>query len=381
MKITVIGPVYPYRGGIAHYTTLLARALSKRHQVRVISFLRQYPRWLYPGKTDKDPSRQPLRVEAEYLLDTLYPWTWWQTANQIFLFQPEVVIFPWWTTFWAPAFAVLTCLLRQKNLKTLFLIHNVLPHEARFWDAWLARLALRQGQAFVVQTAREKNRLLTFVPEAVVEICPHPVYEMFKEQYLPHREARQKLGLPLEWPVALFFGIVRPYKGLKYLIEAIARLGEGGEKVYLVVAGEFWEDKRFYQRQVENLGLTRQVRLEDRYIPNEEVGLFFSAADVFVAPYVGGTQSGALKMAIGFGVPVITTQIEALPEGVLTHQVGWCVPPEDDWALAGAISTCLRAVGSAAWSNPPVAVPDYPGWDCLVTVIERLAGRREVRQG
>lgn len=334
MKVTIIGPVYPYRGGIAHYTSLLAQALSERHQIQIVSFKRQYPAWLYPGKTDKDPSLSPLLVDALYILDPFYPWTWWQAIRAIENFQPDLVVCQWWTTFWAPAFAFISFWLRSKGIALVFLIHNVFPHEPKFWDRPLAHLALRTGETFIVQTTQEHERLLTLFPYASVVLCPHPVYDMFAAQRIPQAEARKHLDVSPNKPTVLFFGIVRPYKGLKYLIEALALLRDRGFTTQLIVAGEFWEDRKIYEAQISKLGLTEQVILDDRYIPNEELGLLFSAADLFVAPYIGGTQSGAVKMAVGFGLPVITTRSEWLTEG---SEMGQCVPPADSAALAQAI--------------------------------------------
>jgi glycosyltransferase involved in cell wall biosynthesis len=373
MKFVLVGPVYPYRGGIAHYTTMLAQTLAKRgSQFHVVSFRRQYPRWLYPGKSDRDPSQKPLQVNAEYLLDPLYPWTWWQTARRIAKWNPDVVIIQWWTTFWAPAFATLAFLLRRRGVKVLFVIHNVMPHESRPWDRWLARLALRQGHHFLVQTEREKERLLSLLPQAQTITSPLPVYDMFTRQRIPATEAKQRLGLPVDEPVALFFGIVRPYKGLRFAIEALAELRIRGSKVRLLVAGEFWEDVMAYTQLIEKLGLSAQVQLENRYIPDEEIGLYFSSADVFVAPYVGGTQSAAVKVALGFDLPVIISRaiVSEELENDATHRLYW-VDPKDVDALADAIERSLRENMSI-----PESLPLSSGgneWEELVAAIEAAA--------
>ncbi len=370
MRIVVVGPTYPFRGGIAHHTTLLARALAERHEVELVSFRRQYPRWWYPGQSDRDPSRQPLRAEAEYCLEPLSPSTWWQTANRISAFKPDLVVIPWWTTFWAPAFTTLAHMLRRRSLATLFLIHNVLPHEPRRLDVWLARLALSRGQAFIVQSEREKARLLSLLPNACVEICAHPLYEMFARAPISKAEARRHLGLPEALPLVLFFGIVRPYKGLKYLIEAIAQLQEQGEAVDLLVAGEFWDDPAAYLRQIERLKVRDRVHLSNRYIPNEEVAWFFSAADLFVAPYVGGTQSGALKLAQGFGIPSIAT--ESICDGGVANGAGnrlQVVPPADAQMLAEAIRRAVRSQPTAA--DLTSFKPAGARWIDLVETVEK----------
>lgn len=368
MNITLVGPVYPYRGGIAHYTAQLARSLAALgHSTRVISFRRQYPAWLYPGDSDKDPSQQPMRTDAEYLLDPLYPWTWCSAARYILSGQPDLVVIQWWTTFWAIPFAFLSSFLRRKGLMVIYVIHNVLPHETRPWDAWLARLALRAAQGFVAQTNREKERLLALVPNAVVNVCPLPAYALFSKDMLSKLEARKRLKLPEKQAVLLFFGIVRPYKGLRYLIEAIALLRDAGKSPILLVAGDFWEDLSIYTAQIEQLKLGEQIRLDDRYIPDEEAAVMFAAADMLVAPYIEGTQSAAAGMAMGCGLPMVVTEVVA--EGIAENnkKTVRVVPPRNPASLAEAISQFLE--------NPPEinSEPDYTdGWTQLVQTLVDL---------
>lgn len=373
MSLVMIGPVYPYRGGIAHYTTMLAQAFIKQGaQLHVVSFQRQYPRWLYPGVSDRDPSQNPLKTEAEYLLDPLHPWTWWQTARHIAAWQPKLVIIQWWTTFWAPAFAALAFLLRRQGIKVLFVIHNVMPHEPRPWDRWLARLALRQGHQFLAQTEREEKRLLSLLPQAQITLAPLPVYAMFANQRISAAEARQRLGLPADEPVALFFGIVRPYKGLRFAIKAFAELRARGKTTQLLVAGEFWEDITLYTQLIEKLGLSAQVKIDNRYIPDEEVGLYFSAADIFIAPYVGGTQSAAVKMALGFGLPLVISQ--SLHSAELADEISrrlYWVDPKNVPALADALERGLQENASTPQPAPPASGGDE--WQALAAVIQTAA--------
>lgn len=370
MRVAIIGPVYPYRGGIAHYTTLMARAFREAgHHTQVISFRRQYPKILYPGASDKDPSKNPLRTEAEYLLDPLFPWTWYQAARVIAAEKPELIVIQWWTTFWSIPFTLLSWCLKRWGLRVVYLIHNVLPHEQRLWDAWLARWALKQGWGFVIQTSKEKERLLTLVPGARVEICPHPVYSAFFVNRMSKSEARELLDLPHDIPVLLFFGIVRQYKGLKHLIEALGLLRQQGIKPCLVVAGEFWESKAAYLRQINKLGLTEQIRIQDRYIPDEELEGLFSACDVLIAPYTGGTQSGSAQMALGFGLPLIAT--EQIASSILESKRRdvQIVPPGDPEALAWAIYTLIRRLSDERDLPKPAA----DDWDQLVQALLRLA--------
>jgi len=370
MRISMIGPVYPYRGGIAHYTGQLIQALvAQGHAVQTISFKRQYPGWLYPGASDKDPSRSRLQVEAEYLLDPLYPWTWQKTVRQIIQQQPELVVIQWWTTFWAPAYAWLAGALHRQGLKVVYVIHNVLPHEQRFFDPWLARLALRQGHAFVAQTEREKGRLLSLLPGRTVAVCPLPMYTLMADARLPREEARRSLGYPLDRPLLLFFGIIRPYKGLKYLLDALSKLVDMPSAPHLIVAGEIWEDKEAYQAQIKELGIADRVRLEDRYVPDEEAVVMFSAADMLVAPYVDGTQSAAAGLGLGFGLPLVVTEVVAggiAPENQVNVRV---VPAADSTALAQAIRQLL--------DYPPIPgidpIAPEADWQRLVRTLEAMA--------
>lgn len=366
MKYSLVGPVYPYRGGIAHYTTCLARALMNHgHQVQIISFRRQYPNWLYPGKSDRDPSQQPLKIDAQFDLDPINPWTWLKTAKIIRQHQPDATIISWWTTFWAPSFWALSFQLRRSCIPVIFLIHNVLPHEVHMWDVWLAKTTLKNGSVHIVQSYREQQRLLALLPNSMVRYHPHPIYPFFNGQPLPQNEVKEKLGIPLDRKVILFFGIVRPYKGLKYLIEAIARLISQGKNVHLLIAGEFWENKRPYLQQIHALGISNRITIDDRYIPNEELRWYFSTADLFVAPYSNGTQSGVVTLALAFGLPVVLTDkiAQGLPEGTYNLRI---VPSEDPEALAQGIEEVILNLPSN--HIPPPKTFDE-GWSKLVSTI------------
>lgn len=369
MKITLVGPVYPYRGGIAHYTTLLAKALqSAGHEVKVISFKRQYPKWLYPGQSDRDPSQEPLTVPATYLLDPLYPWTWAATIESIRRDAPDLVLFQWWTTFWSFADAFIAHALRAKKIRVGYLIHNVIPHEARPWDKFLAKMALGQGDAFLVQSSGQQETLRDLIPNARIELVEHPVYDMFSGEKIDRASARRKLGLPENLPLVLFFGIVRPYKGLALLVDALGQLNSEGHQVGLYVAGEFWEDEQKYREQIQSLNLTERVWIDNRYIPNEELPAIFSAADVFAAPYTNATQSGAVKMAMGFGLPMVVTR-PVLDETMrLWVDRGVFVCPTDDSAGVHA------AIKQAICADPVnlISEKNTAGWQSLIERIVQM---------
>jgi glycosyltransferase involved in cell wall biosynthesis len=323
MKILLIGPVYPYRGGIAHFTTSLVLKLQKKgYEVQLISFKRQYPKWLFPGKSDKDLGPGRMRVQTDYLLSPLDPLSWWKTFNAIKRFQPDMVILQWWITYWALAIGFLTRRLRDAHYSYKIIIHNSLPHEPRFFDPILVRYALSPSKEFLVMNDQEQSRMEPLLfGRHIYHHCPLPVFSVFPEVAHTRKDARVELGLPLDKKLILFFGIVRPYKGLIDLLSAVSILKKEGQNVGLVVAGEFWDDKQAYLDQIQDLLIADNTWLMDRYISDEETALVFKAANLFVAPYQGATQSATLKTALGFGIPMVVTTCVAddLVKALPTH--------------------------------------------------------------
>ena len=310
-KIVLIGPMPPYRGGIARFTASLAEELMDiGHDVKVISYRKQYPKLLYPGKTEKDYSQNISAVRTEFLFSPLNLEDWNETFKQIKCFQPDLVIYQWWTTFWAPATSWLIHQVNKAGIKIKILIHNAFPHDSTWLDAKLTAWALRDASSFVTMTEAQANRLRSVVSsQAEILTAPHPVYRQFPNSGLSKVEVRKKLGLPLEVPIALFFGFVRPYKGLRILIDAMGILKSKGSRIHLVVAGEFWDDQDVYENQIAELGIKDMVTIRADYIPDSEAGLYFESADLFVAPYIGGTQSGSIKQAMGYGLPMVVTDV------------------------------------------------------------------------
>ncbi len=340
-RFALIGPTYPYRGGIAHYNTLLARHLREEHEVLFISFSRQYPGWLFPGKSDKDPSERPLQTEAEYLLDPLNPFTWRKTVKRLQSWQPEVVVIPWWHPYFVPVWTALSRGIKRLpgSLRLIFICHNVLPHEQgkfskRFLPA-LFRLACGRGDGFIVHSQADEKILQEILPHARVQVTPLPTYAELGITDTSHIEL--PVTLPTDRPLLLFCGLVRPYKGLDILLEALA-LAVRERPLHLLVAGEFWQGgEGQYRQQIDRLGLRDDVTIWNEYLPDEQLAACIDRCDVVVLPYRSATQSAVIPLAFGRGKPVITTNVGGLGEVVAHGRTGLVVPPEDSPGLAKAI--------------------------------------------
>jgi len=374
LKFVLIGPVYPYRGGIAHYTTVLARTLrANQHQVLLISFLRQYPQWLFPGRSDRDLSQQPLQVDdtgqaPNYWIDSLNPFTWLTTFGRIRHAKPDVLVLQWWTSFWAPIWLTLLVLNRLfLRSRVVIICHNVLPHDARRWDRWLAKAVLRWANRIIVQSEAEQARLASLMEAPDVCIVPLPVFAMFTGEVLPRAEARRRLDLPAEAALMLFFGIVRRYKGLADLLVVLAQIRAQLDQPHLLIAGEFWEDKQPYLEMIERLQLADIVTIHDHYIPNETLPTYFAAADVLVTAHRQKTGSGAIQMATGFGLPVVMPPdapneraSEASVNGTLDHATHRA-------ALAQAMLDYWRKPATYT-DSPAISEPDQ-SWVRLVDAL------------
>ena len=372
MRIVLVGTAYPQRGGIAHYVALLARELKAAgHEVKVVSFSRQYPSFLFPGKSQDEEGEAPIRVDAEALIDSIGPASWFRAARAIAGFRPDLVVFKYWMPFFAPAYGTIVRRLRRQGIRTCFLLDNVIPHERRPGDLQLTRWVLGPVDTFVAQSKSVAEDLRRFRPDAPLAEVPHPVYSIFPAG-APRDEARRRLGVTAR-EVALFFGFIRGYKGLQDLFEAVARIPRDRD-FQLLVGGEFYEDETPYREQLARLDLGDRVVLHDRYIPNEEVGDFFAAANVVVLPYRSATQSGIVQIAFHYDRPVIITDVGGLPEVVRPGELGEVVPPRDPDALAAAIVDYLDAGKEARYSPAVAEEKKRYSWAALVEALEGFVG-------
>jgi len=336
----LVGPAYPFRGGIAHFNTLLAGEFAKDHKTLVINFKRLYPSIFFPGKTQFDSSRSPIDVSSERLIDSINPFSYYKAARRITDFRPDLVIFQWWHPFFAPAYSSVRFFLKKKcNCRIVYLCHNVMPHESSFLDRFLIKLGFSGVRRFLVQSSEDERKLKSLLRkmktgEAHTAVSPHPVYEVFRSEKIGRAEARSRLGV--EGRMILFFGYIRKYKGLGVLLKAFAEASRT-LRMKLFIVGEFYDDKSKYDSLIKQLGIDSKIEVIDRYVPNEEVELYFEAADLVVLPYLSATQSGIVQISYAFDTPVIVTSVGGLPDVVEDGVTGRVVRPNDPAGLADAV--------------------------------------------
>ena len=366
--VVVVGPVFPYRAGIAYCTTRLADELAKSCDVSILSFRRQYPKRFYPGGDDVDETlRERTPEDAEFLLDIVQPWTWFRAAMRLRREAPDAVILVWWIWIWALPYRVLTTFL-PRSTQVIVQAHNVTDKEPAAWKRLLANVLLRRGDVLVVHAETERDEALRRLPRARVISTFLPVHEL--GQSIPTRdEAKAQLNL-VGQKVALFFGHIRPFKGLDLALEAWRRVSPD---VFLLAAGEaWWKGGQHYRALAEGLP---NARMEFRYIPDSEVATYFAAADVVLAPYRTEAQSGVALTAFHFGRPVIATRVGGLPEVIEDGVNGLLVPPEDPVALAIAVNHFFTDCDRAAMEAGATATARLCSWEDYGALFSRLVHR------
>lgn len=338
MNIALLSPYYPYRGGIAQFSEQLTLALEEAgHHVRVFGFTRLYPDILFPGKSQyvEEAERRGDRP-SERVLDSVNPLSYGHTVRAIRRFAPDVLIISYWMSFFVPAYAHIANRLKGE-CRVLLLVHNAIPHEPRFFDKPLAKLLFRQCHGFLTMSdavARDVERLC---PGAQPVVSPHPLYNQFGAKK-DKDEAREKLSLP-QRKTLLFFGLIREYKGLDLLLDAMSLLDDTCQ---LVIAGECYGSFERYQHQIDNSPARERIFSHIRFIADEDIPTFFSAADALILPYRSATQSGVVSIAYVYDLPMVSTPVGDFSDSIAKAEAGVVVPEVSARALVDGIREVLR---------------------------------------
>jgi glycosyltransferase involved in cell wall biosynthesis len=341
-SVVIIGPAHPLRGGLASFNERLARQFaSMGHRVSVYTFSLQYPGFLFPGTTQYSTEPAPADLDIRVRINSVNPFNWLSVGRELQRLAPDLVVVRYWLPFMGPCLGtILRLVKRNRRTRVVCIADNVIPHEKRPGDTVFTRYFLRPVDAFVTMSRKVMSDLRGFEPDKPAEFVAHPLYDNFGEP-VDRTQARRHLGLPLEGPLILFFGFIRPYKGLDMLLEAMAdpRIREKG--IRLVVAGEFYTEKQPYLDTISRKGISEDVILRTDFIPDSEVRHYLCAADLVVQPYRSATQSGVTPLSYHFEKPMLVTRVGALPDMVPDGKVGVVVEPEPQ-AIADGILRCFE---------------------------------------
>lgn len=342
LRVCIVGPVEPFRGGIAKHTTAILQEIGKRENITVmaLSFSTLYPAFLYPGQSDKDPESGKPPASVEFSISTVNPLTWIRAVFKIAAFRPDILIIPCWTFFVAPCLGTIARLARRRGVKVVGVIHNVSDHEEAKPRELLTRFQLGGIDRFITHSATLRESLKAKLPtvrDSDVTVHPHPLFDSYPD---PVGAVPKSAGINL-----LFFGLVRAYKGLDILISALGKVVR--PDVTLRIVGEFWEGRQEIEQQIADLALGNRVEIVGRYVSDQEAAEYFNAADVVVLPYRTVSASGVISVAYRYGRPVIVSDHASLVDLVVEGKTGWVTPVADVDALAALIEHTLdlRTIG------------------------------------
>lgn len=362
MRFAILSPMYPYRGGIAQFSGMLYTELAKEgHDVKAFNFKRLYPDILFPGKTQyvekEDPS---IKIESERILDSIHPITYSDTVKAIRAYAPDVLIISYWMSFFVPAYAHVANRMK-KHCTVITLIHNAIPHEPRFFDKPLAALLFRQSHGFIVMSDNVKDDLLKLRPGARYLQNPHPLYNHFGSK-INRTEACAKLGLDPARKNLLFFGLIRDYKGLDLLIEAVGQLND---EYQLIIAGECYGSFDKYRALINASAAKERIYVHSEYISDDEIPVYFSAADALVLPYRSATQSGVVSVAYHYDLPMLSTPVGDFKNSIGNAGSGLVARDISAPALAEGIEELFTPERQAAFPSNIAKEKAALSWETL----------------
>ena len=321
MKIIIIGPAYPYRGGIADTNESLCETFNAHgHDAMLVTFTVQYPDFLFPGKSQYRTEDIPPKCHIERLIHTLNPLNWWQVARRINRMKPDLVIVRYWMPFFAPSLGTITRFLNPEII-TIAMCDNVIPHEHRLGDGPLTRYFVSAFDGFITLSQTTLKELDQFTDKPKTS-HPHPINNNLGQK-VDKWEARSHLGLDPQKRYLLFFGLIRDYKGLDLTLQALASPEAQDPSIHLIVAGEFYEPREKYDQLITELRLANRVTIVDQFIPTGDIRYYFSAADLVIQTYKTASQSGVSQMAYHFECPILVTDVGGLGEVVHHQKTGY----------------------------------------------------------
>ena len=369
MKIVIVGVFPPFRGGISNFYQTLYEKLSYDHDVTAINFSLQYPNIIFPGKSQYDNNLKS-DIKIERTISSINPISWNKTAKRIIKLKPDIIIFKYWIPFLAPSFGSIIKIVKKKlSIKSLVICDNIIPHESRLFDKHLTKYFFKYIDHFIVMSRSVEKDLLSLFPHAKYIYTPHPLYDIFGKLNNKHK-SRSHLKIQ-ENKVILFFGLIRPYKGLDLLIHAANILKEKLNDFKILAVGDCYEKPEPYSNMINTKKLNEFFDLRFEFVPNDKVHLYFSAADIIVLPYKSATQSGIVPIAYHFNKPVIVTNVGGLSEIVQEGKTGYVVEA-DSTEIADGIIKYYNNSEKVNFSKNIKLYNENFTWDKFIKKIERI---------
>lgn len=372
-RIFILGPAWPLRGGLATFDELLCKAFNDAgHKAEIISFSLQYPGFLFPGTSQYDKTRQvPEGVAIRSLINSVNPFNWLSVGRKIRREKPDFLVIRYWLPFMGPSLGTIARRAKKNgHTKVISLVDNAIPHEKRIGDKMFSNYFLKSCDAFLAMSHAVLKDLEKFNVSKLRTFSEHPLYTSFGEPQ-DKIESRKRLQLDPNGKYMLFFGLIRRYKGLDLLLEAMgdARVKERGIK--LIVAGEYYEDAAYYNEIIARLKLEDRVVLHTKFIPDEDVKWYFSACDLVTQTYHSATQSGVTKIAIQFEKPSLVTNVGGLGEIIEHGKAGYVIAP-DKTVIAEHILDFFSNHREAEFVSRVREDKKLYGWDVIVKAFENL---------
>ncbi|MBA2249862.1 MAG: glycosyltransferase [Chitinophagaceae bacterium] len=342
-KIVIIGPAHPLRGGLASYDERLAREfMHQGFKTTIYTFSLQYPSFLFPGTTQLSSEPAPGDLDIKVCINSVNPFNWLKIGNELKRSKPDIIIVRYWLPFMGPCLGtILRKVKKNKHTKVVCIADNIIPHEKRPGDTAFTKYFLNPVDAFITMSEKVLSELLIVANVKPAKFIAHPLYDNFGDK-ISKTDARKKLNIDPNDRIILFFGFIRKYKGLDLLLEAMKILSpsetlheenaynHSPARIKLLIAGEFYEDKKKYTDLINTLGIKDELILHTDFIPDSEVKYYLCAADCVVQPYRRATQSGVTPLAYHFEVPMIVTNVGGLPSLVPDKKVGLVAEPNPD---------------------------------------------------
>lgn len=372
-KITLVGPAHPYRGGLAAYNERLAQALIKQgFDVNILTFTLQYPNFLFPGKTQFASWEAPNDLKIDRSLNSVNPLSWLNTAKKAVELDTEILLFKYWLPFMGPAFGSVSCLAKRYNkaIKSICILDNVIPHEKRIGDKVFTRYFINRIDGFIGMSHSVLDDLNQFDQVKPRLYNPHPIFDNFGDS-ITKTEACASLNLDPDVNYLLFFGIIRDYKGLDWLLDAYSSASFDKNKIKLIVAGEFYTDSSPYKEKIKHLNLEEHVILHERFVPDNEVNNYFCAADMIVQPYKHATQSGVTQIGYHFEKPMLVTNVGGLGE-IIPHLKGGYVVEPSIHAIKDAMEDFYANNRLNEMTNGIRSEKQRFSWDRMTEQIQKL---------